>query len=382
MGESSWPQVSAIRALRALRVIRLLRALRVLRFFSQLRVMIRSIMHSVKPLIWATLVLVFMWFLFGMMMTQGTIDFLQEEGSWDHASTRELRDRFGTPSKSALSLFQAMAGGVDWGELYNVLDPLGFHFQFILLFFVLFAVFGAANVMTGIFVEIAKQWAHNDRDMQVQEELNKRVFYLRAMEELFSELDPDNTGILTLKDFQDLLMNDKRILHTFHALQLELMDVRTLFLLLDRDRKGFINVEEFLLGVLRLRGDAKQMDVMKLQYQTEWIMHNLGSVGETLELLRDKLGINFPSQPARSVPMAPGFDFVVRKHTANSSLSCEPASSYIRQTGNAMAERSWEAALSRESLGSWERRSPVVTPVVTVRPPSDNSAAVDRDRSI
>jgi len=215
-----------------------------------------------------------MFYVFGICLTQGAIDYFNETNSWDDPSSSDLRRYFGSLERSALSLFEAMSGGVNWGDLYESLSLLAFQFQCVFLFFVLFALFGAANVVTGIFVVIANHWARYDSHTQIQAEVEQKVFYIRALQELFGELDVDNKGVLTLESMQDAV-KDERLVNSFHALQLELMDVRTLFLLLDRDRKGYIDIEEFLLGCFRLKGEAKTLDVMKLQYQSEWIMHNM-----------------------------------------------------------------------------------------------------------
>ncbi|CAK0842661.1 unnamed protein product, partial [Prorocentrum cordatum] len=144
---SLWSQGQVLRVLRVLRVVRFMRSVRQLRFFMQLRIMIQSIMFSLRPLLWATIVLVGMFYMFGIILTQGVIDSLKEHDSWDDESSAELRSCFGTLEGTALSLFQAMSGGINWGELFAVLSPLALPFKCVFLFYVLFAIFGAANVL-------------------------------------------------------------------------------------------------------------------------------------------------------------------------------------------------------------------------------------------
>ncbi|CAK0882314.1 unnamed protein product [Prorocentrum cordatum] len=143
---SLWSQGQVLRVLRVLRVVRFLRSVRQLKFFMQLRIMIRSIMFSLRPLLWATIVLMGMFYVFGIILTQGVIDSLKEHDSWDDETSKELRSYFGTLESTALSLFQAMSGGINWGDLFAALSPLASHFKFVFLFFVLFAIFGASNV--------------------------------------------------------------------------------------------------------------------------------------------------------------------------------------------------------------------------------------------
>ncbi|CAK0861643.1 unnamed protein product [Prorocentrum cordatum] len=147
---SLWSQGQVLRVLRVLRVVRFLRSVRQLKFFMQ--IMIQSIMFSLRPLLWASTVLMGMFYVFGLILTQGAIEALKEQDSWDDESSAELRSYFGTLECTALSLFQAMSGGINWGELFEALAPLAVHCKCVFLFYVLFAIFGAANVVTGMWL--------------------------------------------------------------------------------------------------------------------------------------------------------------------------------------------------------------------------------------
>jgi len=70
-------------------------------------------------------------------------------------------------------------------------------------------------------------------------------------------------------------MKDERVVAYLSAFGLDITEVQTLFLLLDRDQKGVIDIDDFLLGCMRLKGGAKTLDVAKMQYDCEWIVHNL-----------------------------------------------------------------------------------------------------------
>jgi hypothetical protein len=347
-----WAQASVLRILRVLRVVRFLRSVRQLRFFSQLRIMIKSIMFSLKPLLWASTVLAGMFFVFGVCLTQGVVDYLQKSHSWDDDSSADLRTYFGSLERSALSLFKAMSGGINWGELFEVLSLLDVHFRCVFLFFVLFAVFGAANVVTGIFVEIANHWAHHDSHTQVQAESEQKLFCIKALLELFNELDPSGHGTVTLEGMLCALREgDERLVNSFHALRLEVMDVRTLFLLLDRDRKGFISTEEFLLGCFRLKGEAKTLDIMKLQYQSEWVMHNLVRMQEKLD--------DMSNRPSRDPPAS---DAMPRDESCLfRNLSAQVTSHQLKQ----VLRRSQSAGLAPSSGGTGMSASQGESPQVS-----------------
>merc|ERR1712187_857377 len=62
------------------------------------------------------------------------------------------------------------------------------------------------------------------------------------------------------------------------TLEIDVSQVRTLFTLLDVDRTGEVDIDEFVGGCLRLRGGATSMDLAVLKYQVEWIVRNLQSL--------------------------------------------------------------------------------------------------------
>merc|ERR1719491_2797175 len=94
-------------------------------------------------------------------------------------------------------------------------------------------------------------------------------------------MDADNSNEVTLEEINAALQ-DKRLLAYFNALELDFSDVQTLFVLLDRNQKGAINLGEFLRGCMRLRGEARTFDLAKLQYQSEWLMHNVSFLLEEM----------------------------------------------------------------------------------------------------
>merc|ERR1719277_967455 len=100
-------------------------------------------------------------------------------------------------------------------------------------------------------------------------------------------MDTDGSNNITVEEFK-IAMKDKRVLAYFNALKLDFTDVMTLFVLLDRDQNGEINLDEFLRGCMRLKGEAKSLDVAKLQYEAEWLMHNMGYLLDQVAHVSDK----------------------------------------------------------------------------------------------
>mmetsp|Transcript_127834 Transcript_127834/g.272625 ORF Transcript_127834/g.272625 Transcript_127834/m.272625 type:complete len:83 (-) Transcript_127834:84-332(-) len=77
-------------------------------------------------------------------------------------------------------------------------------------------------------------------------------------------------------------MEDPDVCAYFAALGLDTHQVSNLFLLLDQDESGTLTREEFLKGVLRLRGGAKSVDMAILMYELERVHDHMNDVVESL----------------------------------------------------------------------------------------------------
>merc|ERR1719203_494940 len=88
------------------------------------------------------------------------------------------------------------------------------------------------------------------------------------------ELDTSQSGSLTIDEFQKHIEDDK-IQAIFRSRHIDLGHVQTLFFLLDVDETGDVDMEEFVQGVLRLKGGATSMDLAVLTYRVEHILHRI-----------------------------------------------------------------------------------------------------------
>jgi len=295
---ATFPQFSMLRILRVIRIVRIIRVIRVFKFFRELRMMISSILQSFKSLTWAMLVLAMILYIFGIVFTQASAYHQENLDTWDSEETEELLRRFGKLERSALSLFEAMSGGISWGELLVSLAPVGVQYELLFLIYIAFSLFAVVNIVTGVFVESAMQCSQEDRESLIQEEMMSKEAYMVSMQKVFEEMDVDNSGSVSMTEFKAAI-EDERLVAYFDALGLEITDVKTLFVLLDRDKTGLISIEDFVLGCMRLKGGAKSLDLAKLMYESEWIVHNMENMADTMRRLQLSYGVT-PTPSRRS----------------------------------------------------------------------------------
>jgi hypothetical protein len=275
--------MSILRILRILRLVRIVKVLRTMGTFRELRLMISAIAKGSFCLVWVIGVLGAAFYIFGVSLTQGANDVcpgLKFEEGVPHDS-KLLCETFGTLGKSILTLYAAMSGGISWLDLHYALIPLGPVYVIIFLFYTIFSIFAIANIITGIFVDSAMQSSISDHESVIENQKREMEEYVQSIYQVFMDLDLDSSGTIAVREFEQVVKSDKMAAY-FHALGLEITDVKSLFALMDRDRTGAIDIEEFLMGCLRLKGEARSLDLAKLSLQTEWIMECLDNLCDTI----------------------------------------------------------------------------------------------------
>ena len=151
----------------------------------------------------------------------------------------------------------------------------------------------------------AIEGAQNDHAAKVQSVLADKQAHLEKVRTLFSKFGADD-GVITFAIFEDKI-NSPAVKEYFATLGLEVYDAWSFFKMLDVDGGGAVEIEEFLLGCLRLRGQATAMDVAKVMNDISWLIKSQGQFHAYVEVelkhLKDDLfgrasvTTKSPSQP-------------------------------------------------------------------------------------
>merc|ERR1711862_601678 len=91
---------------------------------------------------------------------------------------------------------------------------------------------------------------------------------------LFDQIDSDQSGTITIGELEHHLQN-KAVQAFFQALGIEPYDAWTLFKLMDENDSHNIDIEKFVVGCLKLNGNAKSTELLKLAYDNKWIAKKL-----------------------------------------------------------------------------------------------------------
>lgn len=263
--------VTALRVLRLARLLRILRVFRVVRYFTDLRVMVQGILLSAKTLIWAIALLMVLMFSVTVCICQLLRPYLASLES--ETEKTELIDSFGSMILGIFTLFQAMSGGVDWGEVALKLMKVSWWLALLFCVYMAFALFCVLNVMTGVFVENASKMTSADEEMIMMEEVRARQDYVDTVSRLFADCDKDNSGAVEWEEFQECAA-DLRFQTCFKKLGIALdteADLKNVFHMLDFQNNGSVSVEEFAIGIQMFSGGAKSIDVARLMFEVTTI---------------------------------------------------------------------------------------------------------------
>jgi hypothetical protein len=285
---------STLRLARVLSLVIVTDVIRQHRSFRELRIMVLSLTGAVKSMVWSSLLVFMILLIFGTVLSEGALAFLTQNGppavGGLEGSAAPLWARFGSLFDAVLTLFQVISGGVDWEVLWQNLGTLGWEFRGLLLLYIGFSLIAVLNVVTAVMFESTLLRCKADRGLAVQSELIEKRDYLTAMRDLFEELDDENAGEISQEQMRRR-MKEPEIGAYFSQLGVDSDQVGKLFHLLDSNKSGTLDSEEFMFGCLKLRGEAKRVDVAVLHRELIW-MH------EALEILTKQMRLSTVSSNA------------------------------------------------------------------------------------
>jgi len=264
-----------MRLLRVVRVVRSIRMLRIMRFtglIRKLRVMTMAIVNCSMMLMWAVLILMIFIFLFSVVFLSAAAQYVSDAMS-DDSYVEDMRVFFGSLLMTMITLFMAVAGGVDWWEVLRLLLQISPIYALMFIFFVIITVLAVLNVINAIFVNDAMESTRKDPDMRMQDELYETKFVMEKLQAIFWAIQKDGNNDITIKEFVKEVERDD-VKMQFALLGMHFTDGHTFFKLLDVDENGSLAIDEFVMGCVRLKGGALLIDSnVKIQETKALVTH-------------------------------------------------------------------------------------------------------------
>eukprot|EP00435_Cladocopium_sp_Y103_P047066 s894_g13.t1 len=112
--------------------------------------------------------------------------------------------------------------------------------------------------------------------------------HIKKMQLLFEEADTSEDGKIDLDEFKEILA-DSELKAWLGAMELDIRDVSEAWELLQddcNDRTGGLTAEQLVLGVARLQGTAKSLDLMKVIKEQNSIKQKMDRLEKGIQSLR------------------------------------------------------------------------------------------------
>lgn len=257
--------VRIFRIIRITRLIRIFRVARIVKLIRALRTLVFQILGTLRAVFWAMILMLIIIYVFAMVFAQAASEELVDPGS----GNRTLAHYWGSLPRSIFTLYKSIVGGVDWEIVVAPLSDIHWFWVMLFIIFISFTFFAVLNVVTGVFCQSAIESAQHDHDMVIHQRMAQKKEYIKKIRRLFKDIgEVGDSEIITYRSLERHISDDK-VQAYFESLGLDISDAWGLFKLLDVDESHQVELEEFVEGCLRLRGEAKAMDVAKISYDNK-----------------------------------------------------------------------------------------------------------------
>ena len=156
-GLAGLSSLKAFRIIRLTRIFKTAQLMRIFRFVIALRTLVRSILHTLKALLWALLLLALIIYVFAVLFTQTVHAYVVDSHPLPDLEKRAIDRYFGSLANSMLSLFKSIAGGVSWEDVLGPLASISVVWALLFLFYISFTYFAVLNVAA--VQQLARLWA-------------------------------------------------------------------------------------------------------------------------------------------------------------------------------------------------------------------------------
>jgi len=278
-GTSVAKNLNVARMLRFARFFRLISLARAMRPFQQLRLVVFTICESISSLFWCFFILGLILYTFAVLIVQVVVEHIQlNPAANTHAAVLEL---YGGVPMAMNTLFMTISGGIDWRDAMIPLNEIHWVYKWAFSLYIFFMVIGVLNVVIGAFVARTGEIASRDREYLVRAQMKDLHIYFHKVRTFFKEADKDKSGMLSIEEFRETLKHPE-VQAYFSALDLDVSQAELLFTLLDQDHSKMVSLDEFLAGCMRLRGQAKSIDVNMLLHASRQLFKRVGNLIEAV----------------------------------------------------------------------------------------------------
>merc|ERR550525_829920 len=123
----------------------------------------------------------------------------------------------------------------------------------------------------------------------MMEKLKEKEQFAKKIHTFFSKADLNGDGYISAHEFIAVL-KEPMVLTWLQLLELEVYEVTALFNILDDNADGTVSYDEFLAGAMRLKGNARAVDLISIMHEQRKVLNSVGQLSDTLDSIMGPLG--------------------------------------------------------------------------------------------
>jgi len=277
-----------MRLVRFARLVRMLRVIRTLELFQQLRVLLSTIAVSYMSLFWSMVVLFIFMLTSSLILCQLLQDFAADT-SRDEETRLWVSRHYGTSSRSLYTVFELTFSGCWPNYARTLIEDVNVWFTVFFGVYVTGVVFAMIRIISALFLKDTLQAAANDADFVVQEKQSEVKTFVAKLLDLFQEADKNGDGFLSSQEMDEVLSYPKVKLW-MNVIGLDVTDTKSLFNVL-AGHDGRVSGEEFVKGIMRLKGSARSQDIVMIMRDCDRIMRQCGATLAAVETMESQMRV-------------------------------------------------------------------------------------------
>lgn len=270
--------------LRMMRMARLARIHKVLRtpLFAELRVLCKTCISSIGALLWSMLLLFAIMSMGGLFLCSVLTDVIRDDAV-DHALRVWLFRHYGSSGRAIYTVFEVTLAGC-WPNYFRpLIEKVSVWYVLFSIFYITIVVFAVIRIITAMFLKKTLQAASSDAEMLVQEKHCLVTTITGKLAAVFQAVGTSDDGMLT-EDLFHLVISNSNVQAWLSSLGLDVYDIEGLFALFD-EGEGCVSCDTFLHGILRLKGQARSLDVISISSQCDKIGRTISQVADKVDWL-------------------------------------------------------------------------------------------------
>jgi voltage-gated sodium channel len=285
--------MSSITVLRVFRLLRLARLIRVLRMFNELVILVQTLGNSIRAVGWMSLLL-------GMIIYTGSVICVILIGEPHRDDDKDIKFFFGTLGDALFSHF-CVVTLEGWPDIARSAMRTNSMWALYFIAMITLTNFALVNLMVGVIVERIIHYS-SEQETELSAFVAESEQFRATLNTLFNESDMDHNGTVTREEIRTLMENPKthQIMNAF-GINLDIPQA-ALFTIMDLNRDGPTDFEEFFTACMRLCGSKQSIHSIFVQHDIcecrNDIQHRLDNLVEHVR----KKGPRMPGRPLAALP--------------------------------------------------------------------------------